>query len=258
MQVTLENNVLYCGDMQEILPLIGNVDLVLADPPYGTTKNSWDVIIPLDDMWKAVSHVSTERTPVVLTAQAPFDKIVAASNLKQFKYDWIWKKTHPTGHMNAKKMPLKAHENALVFYDKLPVYNPQKTTGHQRKSARAERFRLQSENYGSQSGTTEYDSTERYPISVITFASDKQTSNLHPTQKPVALMEYLINTYTNEGDTVLDFCMGSGTTGVACIRTGRKFIGIEKTRQFFEIAQQRLQLELDNDDLFRPRTTAAI
>ena len=138
---------------------------------------------------------------------------------------------------------MKAHENVLVFYDRLPTYNPQKTFGHQRKTALREVNAKQSTNYGRVENKTPYDSTERYPRSVIFFSSDKQRSKLHPTQKPVAMMEYFIRTYTNPGDTVLDNCMGSGTTGVACQATGRKFIGIEKNPTYFAIAQQRLAAE---------------
>lgn len=244
-EVEHENITLYNGDMLDVMQHIGPVDGVFADPPFGTTQNEWDKVIPQDQMWNALKQVCSPNTPILLNAQPPFDKVLAVSNLKRFKYEWIWEKTAATGHLNAKRMPMKAHENVLVFYDKLPVYNPQKTTGHVRKTSTAERFRLQSDNYGEQAGTTHYDSTERYPRSVIVFPSDKQKSKLHPTQKPVALLEYLIKTYTNEGDTVLDFCMGSGTAAIACIRTNRKFIGIEKDTDIFKTAQQRIQEELE-------------
>jgi site-specific DNA-methyltransferase (adenine-specific) len=156
------------------------------------------------------------------------------------KYEWIWEKTNATGHMNAKKCPMKAHENVLVFYKRLRVYNPQKTFGHVRKVSLADREKLQSENYGRQAGVTSYDSTERYPRSVITFPSDKQKLKLHPTQKPLDLMKYLVSTYTNEGDVVLDNCFGSATTGVACLDLRRGYIGMENDPAHFETGRDRL------------------
>lgn len=216
-----------------------SVDMILCDLPYETTRNEWDFMVHLPALWAHYKRIC--RGAIVLTAQTPFDKILGASNLRMLRYEWIWRKTHPTGHLNAKKAPMKAHENVLVFYKKLPTYNPQKTFGHPRKVA-VKRVDL-TPNYGKQDFTPiPYDSTERYPVSVLVFPSDKQRSKLHPTQKPVALMEYLIRTYTNPGDVVLDNCMGSGTTGEACKTTGRQFIGIERDPAYFEIAQQRLAL----------------
>lgn len=227
------------ADCFDAFPTIAerSVDMVLADLPYGTTNCAWDSHLPLEALWKAYRRIC--RGPVVLFAQSPFDKVLGASNLRQLRYEWIWEKTHPTGHLNAKKMPMKAHENVLVFYDRAPTYNPIKTTGHARKTAikRGDATPI----YGVQTfDALPYDSTERYPRSVLTFASDKQRSKLHPTQKPVALCEYLIRTYTNPGDLVLDNCMGSGTTGVACLNTGRRFIGIEKDAEHFATASARI------------------
>lgn len=234
------NSDLYLGDCLEVMKSIPDnlVDLVLCDLPYGTTQNKWDSVIPLQPLWEQYRRVS--KGAIVLTAQTPFDKVLGASNLSMLRYEWIWEKTHPTGHLNAKKAPMKAHENILVFYEKQPTYNPIKTTGHARKTA--VKRKDATETYGTQTFLElGYDSTERYPRSVLVFASDKQKSNLHPTQKPVALMEYLIKTYTNEGETVLDNTMGSGTTGVACVNTGRNFIGIEMDPSYFNIAQQRIE-----------------
>ena len=217
------------------------VDLIFIDLPYGTTQCRWDTRINLNNMWLVLEHLFPD-TPVIAFAQTPFDKVLGVSNIEDLRYEWIWEKTHPTGHFNAKKMPMKAHENVLVF-GKALVYNPQKTTGHKRKTA-TKRFgngtRLQSEVYGAETKDVTYDSTERYPRSVQVFSSDKQTSKLHPTQKPVTACEYFIKTYTNEGDTVLDFCMGSGTAAIACLNTGRNFIGIEKDEAIFYIAQERI------------------
>ena len=218
-----------------------SIDMVLCDLPYGTTKNQWDSIINLDKLWEQYNRIIKDNGAIVLTAQTPFDKVLGVSNLKMLKYEWIWEKTSATGHLNAKKMPMKAHENILVFYKKLPTYNPQKTTGHERKvsTAKHKRNSKNSSNYGESSATT-YDSTERYPRSVQIFSTDKQKSSFHPTQKPVALFEYLIKTYTNEGETVLDNCAGSGTTAVACINTNRNYIGFELDIGYYNLANERI------------------
>ena len=222
-----------------------SVDMILCDLPYGTTRNKWDATIPLDKLWEQYNRIIKDNGVIVLTAQTPFDKVLGASNLKMLRYEWIWEKTSATGHLNAKKMPMKAHENILIFYKKLPTYNPQKTFGHERKVSKAVHKinSKDSTNYGESVNTT-YDSTERYPRDVVKFKTDKQKSALHPTQKPVALMEYLIKTYTNEGDLVLDNCMGSGTTGVACVNTNRNFIGIEIEDNYYKIAKQRIGGEI--------------
>ena len=219
-----------------------SIDMILCDLPYGTTKNKWDSIIDLDELWNHYNRIIKDNGAIVLTAQTPFDKVLGVSNLKMLKYEWIWEKTSATGHLNAKKMPMKAHENILVFYKKPPTYNPQKTTGHERKvsTAKHKRNSKNSSNYGESSATT-YDSTERYPRSVQLFSTDKQKSSLHPTQKPVALFEYLIKTYSNEGESVLDNCMGSGTTAVACMNTNRNYIGFELEEKYYNIAKQRIE-----------------
>lgn len=220
-------------------------DAIIADPPYGRIKrSSWDNIIPLDDMWRCIKNVRKENTPAVIFGQVPFDKVLGVSNIKELRYEWIWEKTQATGHLNAKRMPMKAHENILVFYKKLPIYNPQKTHGHKPINSYTKYISTQNntEIYGKMgreiSGGGE---TDRYPRSVIKFKSDKQTSKLHSTQKPLALMEYLVKTYTNKGDLVLDFAAGSFTTAVACKKLGRKFIGIELEEEYCEIGKNRIQ-----------------
>lgn len=240
--VVKDNYKLMFGDCLERMKEIpdGSVDLILTDPPYQTTACKWDSMIPFEPMWAELKRIIKPNGAVLLFAQTPFDKLLGASNIGMLKYEWVWEKTAATGHLNAKKMPMKAHENILVFYSKLPNYYPIKTTGHVRKSSTADRGRLESEVYGSESGVTTYDSTERYPRSVLKFSSDKQKSNLHPTQKPVALLEYLIKTYSNENETVLDFTFGSCSTGVACLNTNRKFLGIEMDANYYEIACNRL------------------
>lgn len=232
------------GDCLELLKNLpdNSVDMLLSDLPYGTTNCKWDTPINLQIFWKEVNRVVKSGGCKALFAQTPFDKVLGCSNLSQLRYEWVWEKNQPTGHLNAKKMPMKAHENILIFYDKLPTYNPQMTHGHKRKISTVEHKRnsRKSDIYGS-FGAIAYDSTDRYPRDVIKGASDKQKSCLHPTQKPVWLCENLILTYTNPGETVLDCCMGSGTVGVACANTGRGFIGMELDPSYHEIATRRIK-----------------
>lgn len=218
-----------------------SVDMVLVDLPFGTTNCKWDTVIDLEKLWEQYKRITKPNSPIVLFAQTPFDKVLGSSNLKMLRYEWIWEKTTSTGHLNAKKMPMKAHENILVFYDKLPTYNPQMTTGHQPVNSYT-KHQSDGEIYGkTKQGISGGGSTERYPRSVQVFPTDKQKSSLHPTQKPVALLEYLILTYTNKGDTVLDNTMGSGSTGCAALNTGRNFIGIELEDKYFSIAKERIE-----------------
>lgn len=233
------------GDCLELMKEIpdGSVDMVLTDPPYGTTACKWDSIIPLDLMWDQLKRVIKPSGAIVMTASQPFTSALVMSNPKIFKYCWAWDKVLPRGHLNAKKQPLRVIEDICVFYSKPCTYNPQKTKGHTRKVART-RYNKEGEGeqvYGKEVRNTLYDSSERYPKTLIKLSTANQNGKTHPTQKPVALMEYLINTYTNEGETVLDFTMGSGTTGVACVNEGRDFIGIELDAGYFEIAQNRIE-----------------
>ncbi|OEH66772.1 MAG: hypothetical protein BAX61_13280 [Psychrobacter sp. B29-1] len=223
------------GDCLELLKDIpdGSVDAIVCDLPYGTTRNKWDSIIDLDLLWQQYERVIKDDGAILLTAQTPFDKVLGVSNLKLLRYEWIWEKTQGTGHLNAKKMPMKNHENILVFYKRLPTYNPQKTKGKPYTITKGG----DSSNYNDSGIVTTINNGDRYPLTVQQFKSDK---GLHPTQKPVALLEYLIKTYTNEQDTVLDNCFGSGSTGVAAVNTNRKFIGIELDKDYFAIAEQRI------------------
>lgn len=238
--------VLYLGDcldrMQEIPG--GTVDLILADLPYGTTRCAWDSVIPLAPLWEQYRRVLKRRGAVVLTAAQPFTSALVMSNPDWFLYDWVWEKGAATGHLNAKRAPMRAHESVLVFAQCQPTYNPQMTRGHERKTSvkRAD----ESELYGKQKfAPLAYDSTSRYPRTVQFFSSDKQRGSYHPTQKPLALMEYLVRTYSNPGEIVLDNAMGSGTTGVACRNAGRQFIGIESDEAHFATARQRIFLPLE-------------
>lgn len=213
----------------------GSVDMVLTDPPYGTTSCKWDTVIDLELMWEQLKRVIKPNGAVVMTASQPFTTTLISSNMKMFRYDLKWTKTRGTGFYNANRMPLRAHEDLIVFYKKLPTYNPQKTKGEPYKQKRGSAPDV----YQGKDLTVTINATgERHPLSWRIFKKDK--SKQHPTQKPVALMEYLIKTYTNEGETVLDFTMGSGTTGVACVNTNRRFIGIELDEGYFNIAKSRI------------------
>jgi len=234
--------IIYKGNCIEEMQKIpdGSISLILTDLPYGTTANKWDKKIPLDKLWNEWLRVLKPNGVIALWSQMPFTAELIMSNPKLFRYEWIIEKTNSTGFLNAKKMPLKAHENVLIFYKSLPVYNPQKTTGH----TPVHSFHKHTDD-GSCYGKTKTErfgggSTERFPRDVLSFKWDTQKSKFHPTQKPVAANEYFIKTYTNEGDTVLDYCMGSGSTGVAALSTDRDFIGIELDENYFDIAKNRL------------------
>lgn len=233
------------GDCLEKMKEIpdGSVDMVLSDPPYGTTACKWDSIIPLEPMWEQLKRVTKKNGAIVMTASQPFTSALVMSNLGMFKYDWCWKKSKVTGVLNAKKQPLRTKEDVLVFCRNTPVYYPQglvacvKQTGTG-VSSKGKQGCATGKITQTETGT--YIQTETgYPRNVIEIASDGKT--VHPTQKPVALMEYLIKTYTNECETVLDFTMGSGTTGVACVNLNRNFIGIERDDKYFQIAVNRIE-----------------
>jgi len=231
---------LILGDCLAEMPKIADksIDMILCDLPYGTTACKWDTMIPFEPLWEQYKRIIKDNGAIVLTAQTPFDKILGSSNLEMLRYEWIWQKEQGTGGGNANKMPLKDHENILIFYKKLPNYNPQFSEGKPYKLNRKKPKVL------SVYGKTGFDETflkvntgSRYPKTVIKFNKEY---GLHPTQKPVALFEYLIKTYTNEGDLVLDNCAGSGTTGVACKNLKRNCILIEKDEGYFKIMEKRI------------------
>lgn len=241
----MANYKLYQGDCLEVMKQIQakSINMILCDLPYGiTARNKWDVVIPFDKLWEQYNRIIKDNGAIVLFGSGMFTSSLMQSNPKMWRYNLIWHKTTPTGFLNANRMPLRAHEDIVVFYKSLPTYIPQKTTGHERKVSKAEHKinSKKTDDYGEH-GLTTYDSTERYPTSVLTFSTDKQKVALHPTQKPVALLEWLIKTYTNENEIVLDNCMGSGSTGVAALNTNRNFIGIELEEGYFEIAQNRIE-----------------
>jgi DNA modification methylase len=232
------------GDCLEIMKLIpaGSVNMVLADPPYGTTACKWDTVIPLEAMWAELKRVIKPNGAIVMTAGQPFTSALVMSNPKMFKYLWVWDKVQGTGFLNAKKQPLRSCEDVCVFYRQQPTYKPQMRTGFKPyRSAKGHHGTC----YGADKGAITVSDGSRYPLTRLEFSRD--SGKVHPTQKPVALMEYLIRTYTNEGEIVLDFTMGSGTTGVACVNTGRKFIGIELDQGYFDIATQRINESLEAD-----------
>ena len=219
-----------CLDRMKEIP-DGSVDMILADVPYGTTSCPWDSIIPLEPMWEQLKRIIKPNGAIVMTASQPFTTTLIASNMKMFKYCWVWKKSKPTGHLNAKKQPLRTYEDVVVFYDSQCIYNPQGIKPTDKVVSRTNRG-----NYGECSKTTRQTVTN-YPRNIVEFPS---IDGVHQTQKPVALMEYLIKTYTNEGETALDFTFGSGTTGVSCANLNRKFIGIEMDDKYFDIAKDRI------------------
>ncbi len=259
-----------------------SIDLICTDLPYGqTARNKWDTVIPFCDyvkikgntyyendvfkisgvlnknmkytkkwfdenkktgLWTHYKRIIKDNGAIVLFANGMFTADLMKSNEKMWRYNLVWQKTQPTGHLNAKRMPLRSHEDICVFYKKLPTYNPQKTTGHKRKVSTAKNKMncKKTLNYGEYN-LTSYDSTERYPTSVWTFSKDIQKSAIHPTQKPVALIEKIIKTYSNENEIVLDSCAGSMTTAIACINTHRQYICIEKDKDIFESGKERVQ-----------------
>ena len=213
----------------------GSVDAIICDLPYGTTANKWDSIIPLDQLWAQYKRIAKPSAPIVLFAQCPFDKVLGASNIPMLKYEWIWEKEMGTGFLNAKNAPLKNHENILVFYKERPVYNPQMRKGEPYKCKQGG----VSSNYDNKDkNIVTINEGERYPLTIIKF--DRDADAFHPTQKPVDLLRYLVKTYTNEGDTILDNCMGSGTTAVACIKEKRHFIGFELNKEYYDKACLRI------------------
>lgn len=241
------------GDSLDVMSNIsdGSIDMIFCDLPYGTTRNYWDSVIPLDKLWEQYNRIIKENGAIVLTAANPFDKVLACSNMKYYKYDWVWHKNKATGHLNSKKLPLKAHEYVLIFYKKPPTYNPQFTSGHKPMNKVSQRKEIphpdKLRNYGhvnAQNGN-EGGSTIRMPRTVLDIPVINNDSPLkfHPTQKPVELSEYFIKTYSNENDTILDNCMGSGSTGIACLNTGRNFIGIEISEEYFIKAKNWIETE---------------
>jgi len=241
------NNVVQ-GDCLEILKEFNDksIDLILCDLPYQITDCKWDSLIPLDDLWKQYNRIIKDNGAIVLTASGLFTGVLMTSNTKMFKYKYVWEKSKSTNFMNAKKQPLRKHEDILVFYKKQPTYNPQMKEGKPYKDKRTNRKSWEGVNNQSTKIPIDNSGT-RYPSSVQKFCNVNKNT-LHPTQKPVELLEYLIKTYTNENETVLDFTMGSGSTMVACVNTKRKGIGIELDETYYKLAKKRVEEKIKEKD----------
>ena len=232
-------------EMKKLNEINLKVDAIIVDPPYSVTQNSWDSIIPFDEMWNSLLPLCYDTTPIILFGNQPFTSMLVMSNLKMFRYSLVWVKNKFSDFLNAKRKPMKTNEDLLVFYDKQPTYNPQYTYSTPYKRWNTQNAVDKQTNYGHHNSNVSESDGKRLPTTVLNF--NRVERPLHPTQKPVELIEWLIKTYSNEGDTILDFCMGSGTTGEACKNTNRHFIGIELDEKYFNIAQERL------DTNYRPK-----
>ena len=230
---------LKCGDCLELMKEIpdNSIDMILCDLPYGITACKWDNIIPFEPLWKQYKRIIKDNGAIVLFGSEPFSSQLRLSNLKMYKYDWIWEKNRPTGFFNAKKMPMKYHENIMVFYNNFPTYKPIMWLGE--KNHKRGNSKSKSEHYTNSTFNESKLDGLKYPKSILKF--DRPHPPIHPTQKPVELLVYLIKTYTNEGEIILDNCMGSGTTGVACKKLNRNFIGYEIDEKYFNIAKERIE-----------------
>ena len=253
MNILTDNIKLYNGDCLEVMDKLieqgVKVDMIFTDIPYGiTSRNKWDVIIPFDKMWDKINKLTKPTTPILLFADEPFTSMLIMSNVKEFKYRITWDKQCPSGFLNAKRMPLKQTEDICVFYKKSPIYNPQMVDAKpeclRRPNSKDNKYT--SNNYGNHivKHDKDYDNTKRYPTNLYSLSKISAECNnlnrVHPTQKPIKLLENWIKTYTNENDLVLDFTMGSGSTGVACVNSNRKFIGIELDENYFNISINRI------------------
>lgn len=233
------------------------VDCIICDLPYGTTRNPWDSVLPLDQLWKEYKRIIKARGAIVLTCQMPFTAVLASSNLEMLKYEWIWEKSNPTGHLNANFAPMKTHENVLVFSKSAAcfvkdrndamVYNPQYRQGKAYRCTNGTTSKNYDTSHQKQTETIQ-DGNHYRPLDIIKISSEKDT--IHPTQKPVDLMRYLVLTYSNEGDLILDNCIGSGTTAIACIKEKRHFIGFELNKEYYEKACERIRKEQQQLNLF--------
>ena len=244
----LEINKLYLGDCLEVMKAIDDksIDAIICDLPYGTTACKWDIVIPFEKLWQSYKRIVKDNGAIVLTASQPFTSALVMSNTDMFKCTWVWNKTKATNYVKARQMPMKYHEDILIFGKNKLIYNPQMETGkpYVKKAVSV-----------AKEGTVFVDTRKigdinintgtRFPSSIIKISNDNHNS-LHPTQKPVPLLEYLIKTYTNEGDLVLDNCIGSGTTAIAAINTGRNWIGIEKEQKYYDIAKKRISAHMEN------------
>ena len=240
------------GDCLERMKEIpdGSVDLVLTDPPYGTTACKWDSVIPFEPMWEQLKRIIKPNGAIVLFSSQPFTSVLITSNLKMYRYNWVWVKHAPTNFATANRIPMKYHEDICVFYKKQPTYNKQMIprTGSGSESTKYKASRTKSEHIDLGKKDVQYSKDLKNPSTVLYYNGVYKNTILHPTQKPVALLEYLIKTYTNENETVLDFTMGSGSAGEACVNTNRDFIGIEMDENYFNIAESRINQVLNEKE----------
>lgn len=240
------------GDCLELMKEIPDksVDMILCDLPYGTTQNSWDAIIPYDKLWGQYKRIIKDNGAIVLFAQGLFYVDLVNSNRDMFRYDLVWNKVLTSGFLNANRMPLRSHEQIAVFYKNLPTYNPQKVEGATNHSKGNLLAKHNNNNYGDYEQVESDFSGMKNPVSILTFEKTHPSIALHPTQKNIELLEYLINTYTNQDEIVLDNCMGSGSTIIACINTKRKYIGFELDDNYFELAKKRIEVRLNTPNIF--------
>ncbi len=242
----MEINTIIEGNCLEVMTGIDDksIDMILCDLPYGTTACKWDTIIPLEPLWKEYKRIIKDNAAIVLNCQQPFTSLIITSSIDIFRYTWCWNKNYAPNYMNANKMHTKNFEDIAVFYKSQPTFNPQKEQGKPYIDKRKPKERIVAEVYGTKPYSKGKECIDglRSPTGIISI-SGKSNSNVHPTQKPVALFEYLIKTYTNEGDLVLDNCVGSGTTAIACIRTNRNYVGIELEPKYVQVANQRIKQE---------------
>lgn len=246
----MDINQIYCGDCLDLMKEIPDhsIDMILCDLPYGTTACKWDTIVPFEPLWKQYKRIAKDNSPIVLTASQPFTSALIMSNIKNYRHSWVWNKKQAGNPFLSTIAPLKVHEDVIIFSNKRPNYYPILHGGVARKKGGSKKDNqiTNTKANGYFTHTNKY-----YPTSILTVSTAAMRgNNQHPTQKPVALFEYLIKTYTNEGDLVLDNCIGSGTTAIACINAGRNFIGIEKDPDYFEIAQNRIKKAKEQTRLF--------
>ena len=245
--INIELNKIYFGNCLEVMKDIDNksIDLILCDLPYGqTARNKWDIIIPFDELWMHYERIIKENGAICLFANGMFTADLMISNRKMWKYNLIWDKIMTTGFLNANRMPLRKHEDVLVFYKKQPTYNPQKFKGEKKSHSKGDKARddISGSNYSKANmiDKSNEHGNMKFPTSIIIFGKIHPSLTIHPTQKPLELFEYLIKTYTNKNDIVLDNCIGSGTTAIACLNTNRQYIGIEKEEKYFNLANERI------------------
>ena len=246
-KISPEINLIH-GDCIEVMKDIPDksIDLILCDLPYQRTQNKWDIMIPIDELWKQYNRVIKDNGCIALFSDGMFMAELMMSNKKMWKYNLVWDKVLPSGFLNANRMPLRSHEEICIFYKKQPTYNPQKVKGSPNHSKGKPKDCVNN-NYGDFEfvDNSKELGDMKHPVSIVRFSKPHPSVSVHPTQKPVELLEWIIKTYTNEGDIVLDNCMGSGSTGVACVNTGRSFTGIELSKEYYDIAQTRIREALE-------------